>query len=92
MAFSFDGALLATGGWDGEVQLWSMATGHPVGSLLTGLEGEVLAVAFSPDGALLATAGNDGAVRLHERHDPPQREAMRTLRALRSGPSEYETE
>jgi hypothetical protein len=63
-AFSPDGELLATAGWDETVRLWDAATGEPRGEPLTGHTDWVNAVAFSPDGELLASAGEDGTVRL----------------------------
>ncbi|MFE5119916.1 WD40 repeat domain-containing protein [Streptomyces sp. NPDC056669] len=67
VAFSPDGALLATGGGDRTVRLWDPRTRAPVGEPLTGHTGAVHAVAFSPDGTLLATASGDGTARLYER-------------------------
>ncbi|MFE5214080.1 MULTISPECIES: WD40 repeat domain-containing protein [unclassified Streptomyces] len=63
VAFSPDGALLATGEENGMVRLWDPVTGQPAGKPLTSRQ-RVWAVAFSPDGALLATGADDGMVRL----------------------------
>jgi WD40 repeat protein len=59
VAFSPDGALLATAGR--QVWLWNAHTGKPVANLLNdpGSDTES-AVAFSPDGKLLAVAGDTG--------------------------------
>jgi WD40 repeat protein len=65
VAFSPDGALLASAGEDESVRLWEVATGTQVRAL-TGHTGKVSRVAFSPDGALLASAGEDESVRLWE--------------------------
>jgi hypothetical protein len=63
VAFSPDGALLATTSEDTSVRLWNPATGDHVRTL-NGHTRAVHGVAFSPDGTLLATAGNDTTVRL----------------------------
>ncbi len=60
VAWSPDGARLASGHGDGSVRVWNAADG----SLLRTLEGHtdvVNSVAWSPDGARLASGGDDGA-------------------------------
>jgi WD40 repeat protein len=64
VAFSPDGKTLASGQFNGPVQLWDMATHRQIGRPLTGHTSEVSSVAFSPDGKTLASAGSDGTVRL----------------------------
>jgi WD40 repeat protein len=63
VAFSPDGALLATASNDNTARLWDFTTGRCV-RILTGHIKTVYALAFSPDGALLATASTDKTARL----------------------------
>jgi WD40 repeat protein len=65
VAFSPDGALLASASNDRTGALWSVERGERL-RLLEGHSAPVWSVAFSPDGATLATASHDGTVRLWE--------------------------
>jgi WD40 repeat protein len=68
LAFGPDGHPLATGHADGTVQLWDVASGHPLADSFAahaaGVQGGVSSLAFSPDGKALATGSNDRTVRL----------------------------
>ena len=65
VAFSPNGALLATGHYDGTGQLWSTETWKPVGRPLEGHnERRFLWMEFTADGTMLASAGQDGGVAL----------------------------
>ena len=61
VAFSpVDATLLATGSWDGTVQLWNAVTQRNIATLRSGVH----SVAFSSDGATLAIGSWDGTVKL----------------------------
>jgi WD40 repeat protein len=63
LAVAPDGTWLATGGRDGVVRLWEVATGRPLAQL-TGHDLEVRAIAIAPDGSWLAAAGFTAAVHV----------------------------
>ena len=63
VAFSPEGATLASTGADGWVRLWAVADGREL-ARLAGHSGGGRGVAFSPDGLTLASGGFDGAVQL----------------------------
>ena len=63
LAISPDGSLVASGGEDNSVELWSASTGEIVAQL-PGHTAPVRTVAFSSDGTKLASGSSDGTVRL----------------------------
>ena len=81
VSFSPDGAILASGAWNGTVKLWDVATGEPIATL-QGHEGRVSSVSFSPDGATLASGAGDDTVKLW---DVASREIIATLQGQASG-------
>ena len=58
LAFSPDGARLASGGEDGEIFIWRVADGRRLATL-QGYNGSVYFVKFSPDGERLVAGGQD---------------------------------
>jgi len=65
IAFSPDGALLASASHQGSVKLWDMATRDERCVLDRAHDGNaVLCLAFSPDGTLFATGGSDHTAKL----------------------------
>src|SRR5262249_59627190 len=65
VAFSPDGKLLATCGYDRLIKLWDPATGKEVRTLKDHSDA-VYSLAFSPDGKLLASGAADRAVKVWE--------------------------
>lgn len=62
-AFSHNSALIASGDSEGEIKIWSVATGANV-QTLRGHRDLVTSIAFSQDSTLVAAAAEGGAVRL----------------------------
>jgi len=65
LQLSPDGKVLATGGFDGLVRLWDMATGHELPHPIQEPE-SVVSAAFSPDGRVVAIASLDQTIKLWE--------------------------
>ncbi len=63
IAFSPDGATLASGSYDATVRLWGVESGREIHTL-TAHTKAVKTVAFSPDGTTLASGSYDATVRL----------------------------
>ncbi|HYE04041.1 MAG TPA: sigma-70 family RNA polymerase sigma factor [Planctomycetota bacterium] len=76
LAFSPDGALLASACDEHLVGLWDAATGERLGELV-GHGDAMRSVAFSPDGRRIVSGGNDGTARIW---DARTRQEIVTLR------------
>ena len=64
VAFSPDGARIASGSDDKTIRLWDAKTGAAIGEPLQGHTDWVCSVAFSPDGARIASGSDDKTIRL----------------------------
>lgn len=63
--FNRDGELLATGGGDGEVKVWKVATGTCVRKFSKAHSQGIISVAFSRDAFQVLTTSFDSLVRIH---------------------------
>ena len=79
LAFSPDGKVMASGGSDTTVRIWSSSTGEALASLKSHM-GVIDGVEFSPDGKHLTTASWDRHVHLWEVDDVVKRKEHSTDR------------
>jgi serine/threonine protein kinase len=63
VAISSDGKTLVSGGADGTIKLWNLATGQLIHTLI-GHSKPVFSVAISPNGTILASGSADGTTKL----------------------------
>lgn len=64
IAFSPDGKSLATGGSNGKITFWDIASRKPTGETKIGHAEDIIDLDFSPNGQILASAGENNSVRL----------------------------
>ena len=63
LAFSRDGRMLASGGFDSTIKLWDLSSGRELRTL-TGHSGSIVALDFSGDGRFVVSGSDDGSARL----------------------------
>ncbi|KAG8793182.1 hypothetical protein FRC12_003631 [Ceratobasidium sp. 428] len=68
VAYSSDGAYIASGSSDKTIRTWDTRTGKPVGQPLTGHTSWVRSVAYSPDGAYIVSGSEDNTIRIWDAH------------------------
>jgi len=63
VAFSSDGALVASGAWDKTVRIWELAAGE-CRRIFEGHTDSIFSVAITPDGKRILSGGNDNYIRV----------------------------
>ncbi len=63
LAFSRDGRMLASAGFDSTIKLWDLASGRELRTLM-GHSGSIAAIDFSADGRFIVSGSDDGSARL----------------------------
>jgi WD40 repeat protein len=81
LAFSNDGRLLASGGYDSTIKLWDLTSGRELHTL-KGHTGSIAALDFSIDGRFLVSGSDDGSARLWNAQTG---ELLATLASLNKG-------
>jgi WD40 repeat protein len=76
VAFSPDGAVVASASGDWTVKLWDTRSGQEQ-QTLEGHSGSVNAVAFSPDGTVVASASRDQTVKLWDARSGQEQQTLK---------------
>ncbi|HSO73981.1 MAG TPA: caspase family protein [Blastocatellia bacterium] len=63
LAFSRDGRMLASAGYDSTIKLWDLTSGRELRTLI-GHSGSIAALDFSADGRFIVSGSDDGSARL----------------------------
>jgi len=84
LVFSPDAALLASGGWEGDIRLWNVREGQEAVPPLRGHGSGVFGLSFSNDGRTLISSGDDNNLRFWSAATGQQ---MLVLENLRSSPA-----
>jgi len=64
IALSPDGKRMVTGGWEGGIKVWDIATGKELITLPEPAENAIVCVAFSPDGRRIVSGGDSGEIKV----------------------------
>ena len=89
--FAHEGRLMAAGGADAAIRLWTRDGDRPprsAGAPLTGHRDTIFSVAFSPDGRTLASGSGDRSIRLWNVADPTRSTAYQHV-AMPTGNTVY---
>lgn len=72
IAYSPDGARLASGSWDGTIIIWDLAASAPLVGPFAAHEDFVTDLAFSPTGDRLVSSSRDGSIKIWKASDGSQ--------------------